>query len=356
MTSTIPETMKRLVLVKQHRDLNQVELRVETAPVPTPGPGEVLVRMSAAPVNPSDYEKWRRVEKKGDTNAVEEKKEEVLSEPVPLGNEGSGVVVANGGGLMGWSKVGKPVAVANVRDGTYQEYVCVPAHMAISLGNDIPVEDACSMFVNPFTVVGMAHTAREKGSPCFIHTAGASVLGQMLNRASKDLDVTPVNVVRKEAQVELLKSLGAKYIVNTSDDNWRAELQQLIKDLKITVCFDAIAGPMTGQLLSMLPPHGHLFNYGVLSGEPIQNIEPMDIIYREKHLHGFYLRTWLRSGGMLNTAWRFYNVSNMVLANLHPGKWAASEFKDCTLEAMPREFLEIFNTLGFTGSKLRIRF
>eukprot|EP00397_Hematodinium_sp_SG-2012_P054182 GEMP01065160.1.p1 GENE.GEMP01065160.1~~GEMP01065160.1.p1 ORF type:complete len:357 (+),score=102.78 GEMP01065160.1:175-1245(+) len=356
MTSTIPETMKRLVLVKQHRDLNQVELRVETAPVPTPGPGEVLVRMSAAPVNPSDYEKWRRVEKKGDTNAVEEKKEEVLSEPLPLGNEGSGVVVANGGGLMGWSKVGKPVAVANVRDGTYQEYVCVPAHMAILLGNDIPVEDACSMFVNPFTVVGMAHTAREKGSPCFIHTAGASVLGQMLNRASKELKVTPVNVVRKEAQVELLKSLGAQYIVNTESENWRAELQKLIQDLHITVCFDAIGGAMPGTLLSMLPKQGHVYSYGVLSGERVGNIDPLDIIYFEKQLHGWFIRTWLRSGGTLNTIWRFYRVSNMVLRNLHPGKWAASEFEDCTMDTMKREFLHRHNTVGFTGSKLRILF
>eukprot|EP00397_Hematodinium_sp_SG-2012_P051186 GEMP01059858.1.p1 GENE.GEMP01059858.1~~GEMP01059858.1.p1 ORF type:complete len:381 (+),score=94.82 GEMP01059858.1:73-1143(+) len=356
MDSGIPQTMKRLVLVKKHQDMNHMELRVESAPVPTPRPGEVLVRMTAAPVNPSDYGKWLKRDDVPPTKEEKKKDEEVLSEPSPCGIEGSGVVVANGGGFMGWTKIGKTVAVSSVRDGTYQEYVCVPAEMAIVLGNDIPAKDACSMFVNPFTVVGMAETAREKGSPCFIHTAGASVLGQMLNRASKELKVTPVNVVRKEAQVELLKSLGAQYIVNTESENWRAELQKLIQDLHITVCFDAIGGAMPGTLLSMLPKQGHVYSYGVLSGERVGNIDPLDIIYFEKQLHGWFIRTWLRSGGTLNTIWRFYRVSNMVLRNLHPGKWAASEFEDCTMDTMKREFLHRHNTVGFTGSKLRILF
>eukprot|EP00397_Hematodinium_sp_SG-2012_P013321 GEMP01013522.1.p1 GENE.GEMP01013522.1~~GEMP01013522.1.p1 ORF type:complete len:376 (+),score=103.37 GEMP01013522.1:83-1210(+) len=353
-SSALPAIMKRLVLVKKHHDLERVEFRVETAPVPIPRHGEVLVRMTAAPVNPSDYGKWYAPDEGNPQE--EDTKDRILDPPAACGTEGSGVVVVNGGGWVGRHLLGKRVAIAHVRDGTYQEYVAVSSHMAIVVDEDIPLEDACSVFVNPFTAIGIAETAKEQESPCFIHSAGASLPAQILNRVSKDCGVTLVNVVRDAQEAELLTACGAEHVINTSDDNWRVDLDKLITALQITVGFDAIAGPLAGTLLSMLPPNGQLYTYGILSGEPIANINPLDIAYHQKRLRGWFLPTWLRSGGMLSTWWRFRYLAVAILPNVMHGKWAACEFKDCTLETMAIEFLNMYRDVGFNGPKLRIRF
>eukprot|EP00397_Hematodinium_sp_SG-2012_P035344 GEMP01038011.1.p1 GENE.GEMP01038011.1~~GEMP01038011.1.p1 ORF type:complete len:358 (+),score=91.22 GEMP01038011.1:68-1141(+) len=357
MGPVIPETMKRVILAKRGHDFNEMELRVETAPVPTPRLGEVLVRMTAAPINPSDYEDWRITPDTDPTEANVPKEVEAVDPVLPCGREGSGVVVASGGGFAGWRLLGKPVAVSDVRDGTYQEYVCVPTDMAIVVGNEnLPLEDVCSAIMNPFTAVGMATTAKELNSPCFILTAGASSMGQMLNRAAKDLGVVPVNVVRKAAQVKLLEELGAELIVNTANENWQEKLKELIKERKITLGFDAVGGAMAGAILGMLPAQGYLYTYGQLSGEPICGIEPLDIIYRKKHIRGWCLRAWLNGDGMVRSLWRYYRVSSWVMANLHPAGWASSKFKDCTIDTMATSFLELYNSVGFTDAKLRILF
>eukprot|EP00397_Hematodinium_sp_SG-2012_P022968 GEMP01023838.1.p1 GENE.GEMP01023838.1~~GEMP01023838.1.p1 ORF type:complete len:384 (+),score=74.56 GEMP01023838.1:83-1234(+) len=353
MASDIPTTMKQMVLVKRHRDFNKVVFRIDTVPVPTPKSGEVLIRMAAAPVNPSDYENWRMCEEENPQDAQEPGEPE--ERPEPCGSEGSGIVVANGGGLTGWRLIGKRVAVVNVRDGTYQEYVCAPANMVLVLHGELLVESACSVFVNPFTTLGIVAVAKEYDSPCFIHTAGASALGIMLNRVSQELGVTPVNVVNKESQVKLLEELGAKYIVNTSDGDWRTKLKHLITELQITVCFDAIAGPITGTLLSLLPPKSRLYNYGCLSGEPVGNVHQSDLVYGQKLLLGWNTRSWLRGGGAMSSSLRYQWVTNLVLPNLFPGKWAHTNFTDCSLETMSSKFLHLHNT-GFTGAKLRIVF
>merc|ERR1719348_1658482 len=151
--------------------------------------------------------------------------------------------------------VRKKVGVSFRDGGTWQEYVCVPAQppSACVLDQSLPVETAASFFVNPLTAVGLCDVAKRKGSPAFIHTVGNSQLGQMMIKLAKSEGVTIVNMVRKEEGADLLKSLGAEYVVVTSREGWQNESQTLVKKLNISVVFDAIAGDMTGTMMKMMP-------------------------------------------------------------------------------------------------------
>jgi hypothetical protein len=175
-----PAEMRRLVLTEPCDvgedglpDYKSCRLVVETVPTPVPRSGQVLVRMAAAPLNPSDYGAWKKSGEGPVGNATKD------GGPRPIGLEGSGVVVASGGGMMASRLVGKNVGVmvkGGSGQGSFSEYVCVSATgQAFALGENVPVEDGCSFLVNPWTVVGLVETALSLGSsPAFINTAAAS--------------------------------------------------------------------------------------------------------------------------------------------------------------------------------------
>jgi len=332
------QTMKKLFLVNPNEDLTKVELAVKEVEIPRPEKGQVLVKMTAAAVNPSDYGKWR--------GGFE-------GEP---GLEGAGVVVASGGGIAANRLVGKTVGVISMDSGTYGEYLCVDAMRgAFVMDNSIKPEDAASFFVNPFTVLGILDTAASHGSKAFIHTAAASQLGQMMVKLAPTRGMTVVNLVRRKEQVELLQKLGAEQIVCTADEDWEQQLTAIIEKLDIKVAFDAIAGDMSGTLLSLLPSKGTCFVYGGLSKSNVSNVNPIDLIYHRKHLEGFFLTSWIESGGTLATVRRMGKATKLVNAGLAEGGWAESAFVDCKMEDMYSKFLEMWNKDGFTGKKLRIR-
>lgn len=339
----IPKTMKRLVLVESNSDITKVKIEVEEVDVPVPKSGQVLIRVCAAPVNPSDYGSWKRGE--------EEKR-------VPMGKEGSGIVVASGGGLTAARQVGKRVGFINLPrgQGAYSEFVTADALKSVfPLPKTVPVEAACSFFVNPFTAYGIAETALARGSPGCVHTAAASQLGQMLVKlVSNKPNFTLINVVRRQEQAELLKSLGAAHVVVTGDnDNWKTELKALMTEHKVSAAFDAVSGEMTGDLLTLLPNGGSYFTYGGLSGKPCSGINPIDMIYGKKTVEGFFLPTWLAGTGTVNMLLRLRTASAVVLPALNGG-WSSSQFTDCSLDNMFESFVQLWKS-GFTGKKLRIR-
>ena len=151
------------------------------------------------PVNPSDYGKWKG-------------KPGPPPKPVAMGLEGSGTVVASGGGVMAGSMVGKRIGFTNPAkgQGSYSEYVTVSALQCFPMPDEVPLEDACSFFVNPFTAYAIVDTARSRGSPGLVLTAAASQLGQMLVKLCKEERYPIVCVVRREAQAETLRALGAE--------------------------------------------------------------------------------------------------------------------------------------------------
>lgn len=349
LEGSAPKTMRRIVLVNANADMTKAELEVQSAPLPVPKSGELLVKVTAAAVNPSDYGEWKRPSKSaGDGEAK------------AIGKEGCGVVVASGGGYSASGLVGKNVGFVNLPkgQGSYSEYVTVSALKgAFVLPPSLPVEDAASFFVNPYTAYGIVDTVRQAGSKVFVHTAAASSLGKMLVPLCAKTKMTLINVVRRQEQAQMLKKLGAAHVVVTAGEKaeWMAELKELIDRLDVKVAFDAVAGQMSGDLLSLLPNGGTCFVYGGLSEQAVAGISPMDLIYRRKSIKGWLLTHWVRAGGLLGTVRRLRAASAVVNPGLAAGGWCSTKFVDVPIEGMWGTFLDMYTTSGFTDRKLRIR-
>jgi len=339
----LPQKCKRIVLVEPNMDLKQARFEVQECDVPKPKSGQVLIKMSAAPVNPSDFGAWM-----ANTPGVEY--------PKVIGNEGSGVVVSSGGGLVAGSMVGKVVGVVGIgggKGGSYQQYVVADALKEVWPLGDLPPEDGASFFINPYTAVGILDTVKSKGAKVFIHTAASSQLGQMLVKLAPAQGITIVNVVRREEQAEMLKKLGAEHVV-VQVEGWEEKLKALIENLKIRVAFDCIAGDMSGTILGLLPKNSYTFVYGGLSGKPIGNIPIMDVIYQKKKIEGWLLTSWLMAGGGMKMWRRARAASTIVNPGLQKDGWASSQFQDCTMEEFLQQFLALRDA-SVTGRKLRIR-
>lgn len=349
LSGEVPKTMKRLVLVQGNEDLTKAVLKVEEVAVPHPKSGQVLIRVVAAPVNPSDYGMWRRdtADQKGGGR--------------PIGNEGSGVVVSSGGGFVANSMVGKSVGFVNLPkgNGAYSEYVVATAMTSVfPLPDNVPVENACSFFVNPYTAYGIVDTAKARGSHGLVHTAAASQVGQMLVKYCKDKPVALINVVRRQEQADIVTALGAKLVVVTDDNPlWKQQLKQMIEENKVSTIFDAIGGDMAGDLVSILPDKGTYFVYGVLSGKGLAGIGGIDMIYRKCKVEGWFLPSWIDgfSGSQISTVMNVRAASAAVLPALQDG-WSSTLFTDCTIDTAFDEFVKMFTTNGFTNKKLRICF
>ena len=193
-------------------------------------------------------------------------------------------------------------------------------------------------------------------APGFIHTAAASQLGQMLVKLCQQEGITLVNVVRRQEQADTLRALGAEIVVISSEPDWEDQLKAIIKEKHIHLAFDAVAGEMTGKLLSLLPMSGTIFVYGKLASEGCSHIQPIDLIYRRKKIEGFYLGAWIMQGDSLSMLMRTRAATACVHAGLVPGGWATSQFVDCSIDDMWERFLEMWKESGFTGRKLRIMF
>lgn len=338
-----PPRMKRAFLVEGAKDIASAKLEVQEVETPKPQHGEVLVKIAAAPINPSDDGQWKNPR---------------VSKATPIGIEGSGIVVASGGGPFTSGLLGKKVSVTLTSrgGGTYAQYVTAKAATEVHLlPQDMPVEDGCAFMINPWTVVGILETVREAGGKAFIQTAAASQLGMMLVKLCQKEGVTLVNLVRRSEQKDTLMKLGVKeeHIVITGDsDEWKAKLAALIEQFKIKHAFDAVAGGMTGTLLSMLPPKGSIWVYGRLAPEPVGNIDPLDLIYRGKQVRGFLLTGWLMSGGPLKALKRYRSLTKTVRDNLQT--IFASDFQDVSMENMQAEYVK-FCAEGKTGKKMRVR-
>lgn len=233
-------------------------LRMELVekPMPQPKPGQIIVRVEAAPINPSDHGVMFGWSNLAAASSSGSGADTVLTAPVPeqgmrvmkarigqalpVGNEGAGTVVAAGEGEYAQSLVGKLVAVMG--GGMYGQYRAVDAAMALPLHDGHTAKDGASCFVNPLTALCFLETMRMEGHTAIVHTAAASNLGQMLVRICQADGVELVNVVRKPEQVELLKAMGAKYVVNSSEDSFLADLTDAIHETGATLGFDATGG------------------------------------------------------------------------------------------------------------------
>jgi NADPH:quinone reductase-like Zn-dependent oxidoreductase len=310
MPKTIPHTMRALVLDHYHDDLSAAiaGLKVVERPVPALCRGQVLVKMKAAPCNPSDL------------LLLQGKYGNLKTLPSVPGWEGTGEVISAGGGWLARWLVGKRVAcgLQEDRDGTWAEYFVANASECIPLKQKVPSDQAASLIINPLTAMGLLDTARRHGHRAAVHTAAASQLGRMLLAMAKRSDYPIIHVVRRDAQFALLKSLGAEHVLNSSADDFAQQLRADCAQLGATAAFEAIGGEITGSIISAMPPGSTAYVYGALSGDPCSDIDPIELIFQEKSVSGFYLGTWLRRRGMLAILRAAGRVQRMLIdGSLH---------------------------------------
>ena len=272
-TAPLPSTglQLRSLVKRTGESAGELELSLQSLPTPTPAPDEVLVRIEATPLNPSDIGLLFGAADMGTAQATASGSGTPpspvvtaqiparampgmagrLGQSMPVGNEGAGTVVAAGASPAAQALLGKLVAVLG--GAMYTQYRCVKADQCLLLPEGATAADGASCFVNPLTALGMVETMRREGHTALVHTAAASNLGQMLNKICLKDGISLVNIVRKPEQAALLKSIGAKYICDAQSATFMEDLTQALVATGATLAFDATGGgKLPGQILTAM--------------------------------------------------------------------------------------------------------
>ena len=260
--STLPEKGLQIrTLIKPEGEL---ELSLAEVEIPTPGPTDIIIKVEATPINPSDLgllvgagDISTAVQSgTADRPVITAKVPEAgmramkarIGQSLPVGNEGAGTVVAAGESEAAQALLGK--RVTGLGGEFYAEYRMLNVGQVMELPDGVTAEQGASCYVNPLTALSFVETMRNMGHESLVHTAAASNLGQMLNKICLKDGVPLVNIVRKEEQAEILRGIGAKHIVNSTSPTFMEDLIAALMETGATLGFDAIGGgPLAGQLL-----------------------------------------------------------------------------------------------------------
>jgi NADPH:quinone reductase-like Zn-dependent oxidoreductase len=262
MSSDHTKGLELRSLIKKSGELEVSLLQVD---VPEPAADEVVVRVEATPINPSDLGLLFGVADMSSAKASGTAQQPVITAPVPeaamramagrldhsmpVGNEGAGVVVKAGSSDAAKALLGKTVAM--IGGAMYAQYRTIKARDCMALPAGATAADGASCFVNPLTSLGMVETMRREGHKALVHTAAASNLGQMLNRICIKDGIALVNIVRSAEQANLLRGIGAKYICDSTSPTFMDDLTQALIETGATIAFDAIGGgKLAGQILT----------------------------------------------------------------------------------------------------------
>jgi NADPH2:quinone reductase len=309
----------------------ELKLWLEEVPLPGPRPNELVVRVEAAPLNPSD-----QILMLGSVDLTSLRASGTVNRPIiegrvpperlavmsgrldrslAVGNEGAGTVIAAGSEAT--SLVGRVVAI-RATTGAYAQHQIVKAADCLVLPEGLSARDGAAAFINPLTALGMVETMRREGHSALVHTAAASNLGQMLVRLCRKDGVPLVNIVRSAEQVALLRDLGAEYVIDSSMPDSVNALVAAIESTGATLAFDAIGGgTMVSTLLSAMeavqirklttysrygsPVHKQIYIYGVLDPRP-------------KVLDGPFGMAWSIGGWLMS--WFYSKIGSADAASL----------------------------------------
>lgn len=261
MSDTVPVHARQLFSTVTED--GALDLSIRDVPVPTPTDDQVLVKVAATPINPSDLAVLLSA---ADPNGFEASSDGArgpipeaarrftaprAGKPLPIGNEGAGTVVAAGDDPAAQALIGKTVAAAG--GSFYAQYKLLRAHDCLVLPEGIGAEQGASSFVNPLTALGMVGTMRREGYQGLVHTAAASNLGQMLVKLTVAEGVPLVCIVRNSAQADLLRGLGATHVIDSSTSDFMPALIEAIAQTQAFLAFDAIGGgKLAGQILTAM--------------------------------------------------------------------------------------------------------
>ncbi|WP_159006056.1 zinc-binding dehydrogenase [Bradyrhizobium sp. S69] len=298
MSSDTKTGLQLRSLVKSNGEL---EVSLAVVPVPEPKDDEIVVRIEATPINPSDLGLLFGPADMSAAKASGSKESPVitarvpeaalkgmaarLDESMPVGNEGAGVVVKTGSSDAAKALLGKTVSL--IGGAMYAQYRVVRARDAVALPAGTTAADGASLFVNPLTALGMTETMRREGHKALVHTAAASNLGQMLNKICLKDGIGLVNIVRSKEQADILHKIGAKHVVDSSLPGFMDDLTGALVETGATIAFDAIGGgKLAGQILTCMEiainktakeysrygsnVHKQVYVYGGLDTRPIE--------------------------------------------------------------------------------------
>lgn len=297
MSATIPNSMQAVLLEQPGGAPTVGQL-----PTPVPGPGQVLVRMAATPINPSDL---------GFLQGSYGFKKPF---PVVPGFEGSGTVVAAGSGLLPHLLLGRRVACSAAAGGAWAEYLVTPATTCFPLVTKISQEQAATLIVNPFTALAFFDIARQGMHAAIINNAAASALGRMVLRLGQQHHLPVIHIVRRPEQVELLRALGGEYVLNNRDLDFFDRLHALAIQLKATLILDPVGGEQTQQLVAAAPAGSTVVLYGSLSGSHIE-VTAQASRHGNTGVIGFFLPNWIAQENLVQIVrdgWRVQRLAATI--------------------------------------------
>jgi len=273
---TLPEYNTNIV-----RALRSLEIKEKE--IPQPSGNQVLIKMKAAPCNPSDIAFML-----GNYNVNREL-------PAVPGFEASGEVID-----AGYMREARDLISNRVccflrepsEDGTWAEYFVTDWKNCIEIRSEMSDEEAATLCINPFTAYALYTLVLKKECRSFIQNAASGQIGRFLNNLAKENGIEVINIVRKEERKEELADEGFKNILNINDDKFQDNLHKLALELDARIAFDAVGGELSGSIFNAMPSNSELVLYGGLSGQRLGNVKNMDLIFRNKAIKGFNLGDW----------------------------------------------------------------
>lgn len=306
-------------------------LQIKESPIPTPKPEEVLIRVTARNINPSDIMFIRGMY--GITPRL----------PSSAGFEASGIVET--GDEAGKIKKGARVMFTAI--GTWREYVCIPASMVIPVPEGMPDEIACQAFVNPMTAYGMLEESGLQEGQWLLITAGASAFGKFAIQMAKQKKIKVAATVRNDSQKEVLEKLGADLVVNSETE----KIQKVIPEKTeggVHVIFDAVGGMLGAKALSCLRSNGRMMVFGALALENMP-VNSGLLIFKNLIIKGFWLSTWIENLSAEQRMKAFGKVFGFLMQDTSQvdvaGKFDLSNFK---------EAIKAYETQGRNGKILLV--
>ena len=279
------EAIKYKAVVRVDSEGKQVE--VQEFDIPEPGPGQVLIRVESAPINPSDTIHLGGLY--GDLKRIK-------AGPIRVGFEGAGQIVKLGEGSPEALLNSKCGFSSDVHSPTYigswGQYFIGEVKGICPFPEHVEYNVIASYAVNPLTVCGFVDVAQKNGHKAIIHGAAASALGKQLVRFAKTQDVKVINIVRRQEQADMLNEIGADVILDSSKDTFWDDLKNAIAEHQPTALFDPISGDLPSKILEAMPNKSTLYNYGALDAKPLR-ISPLALIMAQKTITGFWLGPWM---------------------------------------------------------------
>lgn len=276
--------MKAIVLPDYNANVIRAmkSLQVREIEIPKPQGRQVLIKVTAAPCNPSDIAFMR-----GGYN---------IRKPLPvvMGFECTGTIVETGDTAQAKQMIGKRVAAftQSSENGTWAEYFLTDYANCLPVRDDLDDDQASALCINPFTAYALFDMAVSRKARAIIQNGATGQIGAFIRTLAKRQHIPIINLVRKEEHLEKLKAEGMKYVLLMSDPDFENTLKRTAEETRAGIAFDAVGGDISGIILNAMPAGSQLVIYGGLSGKPAGMINTLDVIFKSKTIRGFNLGDW----------------------------------------------------------------